>query len=134
MKKNLTILIAGFFAVALIAFNVKSADQKPWPVPDSAKNKINPLKADAASAAAGKILYNQHCKSCHGSKGKGDGTKAATLDTECGDFTTAAFHGQTDGTLFYKTAEGRKDMPSFKKKIPDVDDMWALVNYMRTLK
>jgi hypothetical protein len=25
-------------------------------------------------------------------------------------------------------------MPSFKKKIPDEDDIWALVNYMRTLK
>ena len=134
MKKNLSMLIAGFFAVALFAFNIESADQKPWPVPDSAKNKVNPLKAEAASVAAGKILYNQHCKSCHGSKGKGDGTKAATLDTECGDFTTAVFHGQTDGAIFYKTAEGRKDMPSFKKKIPDADDMWALVNYMRTLK
>ena len=55
MKKNLTILIAGFFAVALIAFNVKSADQKPWPVPDSAKNKTNPLKADLTSVATEKF-------------------------------------------------------------------------------
>lgn len=134
MKKNLTMLIAVFFVVALFAFNVQSGDQKPWPVPDASKNKANPLKADAASVATGKSLYNQHCKSCHGSKGKGDGTKAATLDTECGDFTASAFKAQTDGALFYKTAEGRKDMPSFKKKIPDADDMWALVNYMRTLK
>ena len=133
MKKNLTMLIAGFFVVALFAFNVQSSDQKPWPVPDAAKNKTNSLKGDVASVAVGKTLYAQHCKSCHGAKGKGDGTKAATLDTECGDF-TKDLAAQTDGALFYKTYEGRKDMPSFKKKIPEVDDLWSLVNYMRTLK
>jgi mono/diheme cytochrome c family protein len=36
--------------------------------------------------------------------------------------------------LFYKTAEGRVDMPSFKKKIADQEDIWNLVNYMRSLK
>ncbi len=136
MKKNLIILISGLFMIALLAFTTNSANQqrKPWPVPDAAKNKANPVKADAKSIADGKTLYNTHCKSCHGTKGKGDGSKAATLDTECGDFTTAAFHSQTDGELFYKTAEGRKDMPSFKKKIPDTDDQWAIVNFLRTLK
>jgi mono/diheme cytochrome c family protein len=107
---------------------------KPWPVPEKNSKMVNPVKSDAASIATGKTLYNQHCKSCHGAKGKGDGSKAAQLDTECGDFTTAAFHAQSDGSLFYKTSEGRKDMPSYKKKIPEADDMWAVVNYLRTLK
>lgn len=106
----------------------------PWPVPDSYKNKANPLKGDAASLADGKALYNQHCKSCHGAKGKGDGPKASQLDTDCGDFSKASFQNQTDGALFYKTFEGRKDMPSYKKKIPEANDIWAVVNYMRTFK
>ena len=134
MKKKISVLFAGLFALMLFAFVPKTTDQKPWPVPDAAKNKANPVKADPASIATGKTLYNQHCKSCHGTKGKGDGPKAAQLDTECGDFSTATFHAQTDGALYYKTAEGRKDMPSFKKKIPDTDDLWAVVNYMRTFK
>lgn len=133
MKKKISVLIASLFAIVLFAFVAKTSDQKPWPVPDAAKNKANPVKADAASIASGKTLYNQHCKSCHGTKGKGDGTKAAQLDTECGDFSSATFKAQTDGALFYKTFEGRKDMPSFKKKIPDANDIWAVVNYMRTL-
>jgi mono/diheme cytochrome c family protein len=54
------------------------------------------------------------------------------LDTDCGDFTKPAFKSQTDGALYYKTAEGRKDMPAYKKKIPDANDIWAIVNYMRT--
>jgi mono/diheme cytochrome c family protein len=134
MKKKISVIIVSFFAIALFAFVPKTADQKPWPVPDAAKNKVNPLKGDAASVATGKTLYGTHCKSCHGSKGKGDGPKAAQLDTESGDFTLATFQAQTDGALFYKTSEGRKDMPSFKKKIPEADDIWAVVNYMRTLK
>ena len=134
MKTNLMRLTTVFFTVALLAFVNKTIDQKPWPVPDAAKNKANPVKSDVASIASGKELYNQYCKSCHGTKGKGDETIAAQLDTGCGDFTTATFQAQTDGTIFYKTAEGRKDMPSFKKKIPDADNIWAVVNYMRIFR
>ncbi|HJV20865.1 MAG TPA: c-type cytochrome [Sediminibacterium sp.] len=133
MKMNLMMLGAALFVVTSFAFTAFN-QAKPWPVPDAQKNKVNPLKGNAASLADGKALYNQHCKSCHGTKGKGDGPKAAQLDTECGDFTTAAFQSQTDGALFYKTVEGRKDMPSFKKKIPDADEIWSIINYMRTLK
>jgi mono/diheme cytochrome c family protein len=133
MKKNLTLFMSGLFAIGLLAFVPKNSPQEPWKVPDAAKNKANPVKSDAESLANGKALYNQHCKSCHGAKGKGDGPKAATLDTDCGDFTKPAFKSQTDGALYYKTAEGRKDMPSYKKKIADANDIWAIVNYMRTL-
>lgn len=64
----------------------------------------------------------------------GDGSKAAQLETEPGDFSKADTQAQPDGSLFYKTTEGRDDMPSFKKKIPDEDDRWALVAFIRTLK
>jgi mono/diheme cytochrome c family protein len=64
----------------------------------------------------------------------GDGSKAAQLKTQPSDFSKPAFQGQTDGSLYYKVSEGREDMPSFKKKIPDTEDIWNLVNYMRSLK
>ena len=134
MKTKAPALIVTLVAFALFAFAPKSAFQKPWPVPDAWKNKVNPIKGDAASLTEGKALWNQHCKSCHGSKGKGDGPKASQLDTEPGDFTKASFQSQTDGALYYKTYQGRDDMPSYKTKIPDANDNWALVNYMRTFK
>ena len=121
------------FVTVLMAF-VPKTQNDPWPVPDKYKNMPNPVKSDATSLATGKELYTQHCKSCHGTKGKGDGPKAAQLDTECGDFSKAAFQSQTDGAIFYKTSEGRKDMPSFKKKIASENDIWAVVKYMRTFK
>ncbi len=133
MKKYISILSTAIVVTALMAF-VPKQQNDPWPVPDKYKNMANPVKSDATSLATGKALYSQHCKSCHGTKGKGDGPKAAQLDTESGDFTKPDFQKQTDGALFYKTLEGRKDMPTFKKKIPDQNDIWAVVNYMRTFK
>ena len=133
MKKYISILFTVMFVTVLMAF-VPKTQNDPWPVPDKYKNMPNPVKSDATSLATGKQLYVQHCKSCHGTKGKGDGPKAAQLDTECGDFTKPATQSETDGALFYKTLEGRKDMPSFKKKIADPNDIWAVVNYMRTMK
>ena len=116
MKKILFMFLIVAGATTLLSFATQKND--PWPVPDKYQKMANPVASDAASIATGKELYNKHCASCHGKKGKGDGPKAAQLDTDCGDFTTAAFAKQTDGALFYKTFEGRKDMPSFKKKIP----------------
>ncbi len=106
---------------------------EPWEVPAKYKNMKNPLKGDKSSIADGKALYLKHCKSCHGKEGLGDGTKAAQLETPCGDF-TEDLADQTDGAIFYKLTEGRDDMPSFKKKIPDSDDRWSLVNYLRTME
>jgi len=133
MKKYISILFTVIFVTVLMAFVPKTAND-PWPVPDKYKNMPNPVKSDATSIATGKELYTQHCKSCHGTKGKGDGPKAAQLDTESGDFTKPDFQKQTDGALFYKSSEGRKDMPSFKKKIADQNDVWSVINYVRTLK
>ena len=106
----------------------------PWPVPDKYNKMANPLKGDAESLATGKEIWMKHCQSCHGKTGKGDGSKAAQLKTLPDDLSKADVQKQTDGAFFYKTSEGRDDMPSFKKKIPDQEEIWAVGNYMRTFK
>lgn len=132
MKLLIFITASGLFLLTA-AFK---ADQqpKPWPVPEKAAKTPNPVKSSAESISAGKALWSQHCSSCHGKTGLGDGTKAAQLKTQPNDLTVASFQSQSDGSIFYKISEGRDDMPSFKKKIPDAEDIWDLVNYMRTLK
>jgi mono/diheme cytochrome c family protein len=37
----------------------------------------------------------------------------------------------TDGEIFWKIGEGRRPMPSFKKRLTD-DQRWQLVNYVRS--
>jgi mono/diheme cytochrome c family protein len=126
-----------FLALVIVFITTASftiLQTKPWVVPADKAKAANPLKGDAGSMATGKSLWNQHCASCHGKTGLGDGSKSAQLETAPPDFSKAAVQGQTDGALYYKTAEGRGDMPAFKKKIPDQEDIWALVNFMRTLK
>lgn len=107
---------------------------KPWPVPEKYVKMNNPVKSDAESIKEAKALWTKHCQSCHGKTGKGDGTKAAQLETEMRDLSTPEIQKHTDGEFFYKVMEGRDEMPSFKKKIPDEDDIWLVVNFMRTLK
>jgi mono/diheme cytochrome c family protein len=137
MKKNLTTVMTVFISGALM-FGMLTGftpfQKRPWNVPDAAKNKKNPVANNAEAISAGKSLWATHCKSCHGTKGLGDGSKAAQLKTEPGDFSKTDVQTQTDGALFYKTSEGRDDMPAFKKKISDADDIWTLVHYMRTFK
>jgi mono/diheme cytochrome c family protein len=107
---------------------------KPWIVPENFKKMKNPVVSDVSSIADGKALWSTHCKSCHGAKGLGDGSKASQLKSEPGNFSKETFQTQTDGEIFYKLSEGRGDMPNFKKKLPEADERWSLVNFMRTLK
>ena len=110
-----------------------TANSKNWKVPSKYVTIKNPIPPQQ-DAAIGKSLYDKHCKSCHGKEGYGDGSKADGLKGDLGDFSTAEFHKQTDGELFYKTTFGRDDMPEFSKKLPDDEDRWLIVNYMRTLR
>ncbi len=135
--KNLKVFSTGLFLfiAAMLISNLSMAQKpagKPWAAPDAAIAKKNPVKSDAGTLKEGKDLYNQHCKSCHGAKGKGDGTKAEKIDISCNDFTTADFKKKTDGESYWKTTEGRKPMPSYKEKLSD-NERWSIVNYMRTL-
>jgi mono/diheme cytochrome c family protein len=137
-QKTMTVFLAALVAVMFIlgtSANAQQAKAKPWPVPDKFKTMKPAVKlSDPTVIANGKDLWAKNCKSCHGAKGLGDGPKGASLKTNPGDFSAAAFQGQTDGEIYYKTANGRDEMPSYEKKIPDVNDHWALVAFMRTLK
>jgi len=92
----------------------------------------NPISAKT-DAVIGKSLYTKHCKSCHGTEGYGDGTKANEMQGDLGDFSSEDFQKASDGVLFYKTSFGKDDMPDFTKKLPDDEDRWLIVNYLRTL-
>jgi mono/diheme cytochrome c family protein len=135
MKKQFLLvgaILVGSFVLLSMTIR-KSNQQDPWEVPAKYEKMKKPYASAADDVNIGRILYAKHCKSCHGSKGKGDGTKAKSLDTPVGDFTDASFKSQKDGSLYYKTFIGRDDMPSFKKKIPDEEEQWMVINYIRGL-
>ena len=123
------------FVSMLIMFMSASlvAQPKPWVVPANFKTMKNPVATGDASTKAGQALYTKNCASCHGKAGLGDGVKARSLKQFPGDFSKADYQKQSDGDLFYKTKFGRDEMPKYDGKLAD-DDIWNIVNYMRTLK
>ncbi len=133
--KNIKLILFVIIAVfALISFK-SSIQEKEWKVPEEYKTMKNPTDAtDRENMSIGKSLYAKYCKSCHGKEGYGDGPKAEEQEGDLGDFSTDETQNQTDGELFYKITTGRDDMPKFKKKLPDDEDRWLIVNYIRTLK
>lgn len=132
--KNLKLFtMIGLSSFILLSFAIYI--QEKWEAPANYKSMKNPTdRKDKEGAAEGKSLYAKQCASCHGKKGLGDGSKAPDLKGNLGDFSSSATQSQTDGELYYKITEGKGDMPAFKKKIPNEEDRWLVVNYMRTLK
>jgi mono/diheme cytochrome c family protein len=109
------------------------AQPKPWVVPANFKTMKNPVAQSDASTKAGLAGFTKNCASCHGKTGLGDGVKARTLKDFPGNFSKAEFQSNADGDIFYKTKTGRGEMPKYDGKLSD-DDIWNVVNYMRTLK
>lgn len=110
----------------------KTTKEDNWTVPSKYKSMQNTYKADSESLSIGKSLYSKYCKSCHGSKGLGDGAKATYIDTEIRSFKSSAFKAQKPGVIYYKSYVGRAAMPNFEKKITDDEDRWAIINYLMT--
>jgi mono/diheme cytochrome c family protein len=133
MKKRLnSILIISALAVFTLALAAFTISQEKWEVPAKYKTMENEYAGEDEDGI-GSELFAQHCKSCHGKEGYGDGTKAKELETEMRDLTSEEVQGQTDGELFYKSFIGREEMPNFEKKIKDDEDRWMVINYLRSL-
>ncbi|WP_423127934.1 c-type cytochrome [Gaoshiqia sp. Z1-71] len=139
MKKytNLFALLMVVFTAGLLLSFVTVQDKKdggPWNVPEKYQKMKNPAANDEASLKVGKLLYTKHCRSCHGGEGLGDGPKAASMKTAILSFKDAKFQAQSDGVIYYQSIVGRDEMPNYESKIPDEEDRWAIVNFIRSLK
>jgi len=132
MKTIKLLMIIGIVSFALYSFT--SIVQEKWDIPTKYVKMKNPTYANQENLAIGKALYAKHCKSCHGKTGRGDGPKADEFDINIGDFSSIEFHEQTEGEIFYKSYIGRNDMPNYEKKIHDPEDMWFIVNHLKTLE
>ena len=130
MKKFKHLIVLSI--LSLVFFSFAGIIQDKWVVPEKYVNMKNPTDPEV-DLKIGKSLYAKHCQSCHGKEGYGDGKKANEVEGDLGDFSSEEFQAQTDGELFYKTSFGRDDMPEYTKKMPDDEDRWLIVNYMRTL-
>lgn len=125
-------LLSGSFMLLSMCV-VKLNVQEIWPVPEEYLNMENPYADVEDEDRIGRITYSKYCKTCHGSKGRGDGSAGKLLETPVADFTADAFKNQADGSVYYKVYTGRNQMPGFEKIIQEEEDLWLLVNYIKKL-
>ncbi len=125
-------ILLAVFLLPVVAFS-QQEQPEPWEVPDEYLNMGNPVKKDSVSTSAGKRLYNQYCSFCHGRTGLGDGIQGRQMKTFPGDFSGEVYQSQTDGSHFFKTKFGRGEMPAYEKILSD-EEIWHIVNYMRTFR
>ena len=100
----------------------------------------NPVPAGAESVAAGARTYAKFCANCHGTSGRGNGrlaTGVAAYGARPSDLVDDVWqHGSTDGEIFVVIRDGTgpdSQMNGFKESIP-IEDIWNVVNYIRSLK
>jgi len=122
------LLCAIVVSIALAAMHRK----RKWELPESAKALKNPLQPSPEAILAAKQLYQDNCTNCHGERGKGDGSEAMMYDPAPADLTDIKrMSALSDGEIFYQITEGRKPMPSFKKRLTE-EQRWQLVLLMRS--
>lgn len=124
-------LAVGVLAIAAVP-RLAGGVADEWKAPARAAKKKNPVAVDEASLAAGKKFYRKECESCHGTKGKGDGSAAKDLERSPGDLSNSKLWEQSDGALFWKISTGRKPMPAYEETLAETE-RWHVVNYVRTL-
>jgi len=129
----LVLFILLFFVFALWAQKPKDQPPAEYKIPPEAAAKANPVKPTAESLAKGKKLYGYDCAMCHGKDGDGKGDMSSDMKNVT-DFTNPdALKNRTDGELFYIIRKGKgDDMPPEGDRAKD-DDIWNMVNYIRSL-
>lgn len=103
----------------------ESAYSEIGKAPEKARAKRNLLEKDPEAAAAGRILFEQHCAECHGKNADG-GKKAPSLRAP--EIQTAE-----PGAIFWVLTNGvvRKGMPVWSK-LPE-PQRWQLVSFIKSL-
>jgi mono/diheme cytochrome c family protein len=95
----------------------------------------NPVPSTAASITKGRTAYARACRHCHGLRGKGDGP-LAPKEPAPADLTDATWvYGSTDGEIFSIIANGvggASEMKGVRSEMT-APDMWAIVNYIRSI-
>jgi len=99
---------------------------------EEAKKLKSPVPFTTASVARGKILYMRECTECHGA----DGKSLLDVIANATDLTDpkAWNSGTSEGEIFRSIRDGAGEaMPPFADKVTTEEDLWHMVNYLRSL-
>jgi mono/diheme cytochrome c family protein len=118
---------------------VPTDGRAPEYAPDQIVQLENPVPADDASIARGLELFQVNCAVCHGEQGDGQGLIVPHFEANGAprlpaDLTADRMVQVADNHFYNIVTNGLPPlMPPFGDLIPG-DDIWHLVNYIRTLQ
>ena len=99
---------------------------------EEAKKLKSPVPYTKESITQGRNLFARTCTACHGNDGKSQVDVVANA-TDLTD-PKAFGSGTSEGEIFRSIRDGAGDtMPPFKTQISKEEDMWNLVNFIRSL-
>jgi len=124
-------LIPGVLAVVGLAIALPPLAIEAYPE----TYRKTPVPFDAISISNGSVLFAEHCASCHGPQGKGNGVHAGNLSSEPTDLLTEPHTARhTAGNFFHWVSHGvpNTDMPSFSAVLSE-ESRWDIVNYLHAM-
>ena len=95
------------------------------------ENELVPTDDVLLKGSRGYYIY---CWVCHGDVGKGDGPVSDKLLLKPPSLLTNKARNYQDGYLYHMIVRGRGYMGSYAAQIPNEDDRWAIVNFVRRLQ
>ncbi len=122
-------ILSAVFAIA-IPLNAQ-IESKPIGREEAKKLK-NPVPFTKTSITQGRTLFTHHCTGCHGSDGKAliDVIADATNLTEPKLWKS----GISEGEIYRSIRDGAGlNMPPYKNQIRKDEELWHLVNFIRSL-
>jgi len=99
---------------------------------EEAKKLKSPIPFSKESIARGRAIFARNCTACHGNDGKSEVDVVANAT----DLTEPKLwrSGTAEGEIFRSIRDGAGDtMPPFKSQLQKEEDLWHLVNFIRSL-
>jgi mono/diheme cytochrome c family protein len=134
-------MLAALLAIGTVA---GQAAEDPNDIPEAARQRKNPIARDDLRLRNAQTLWKQHCETCHGALGRGDGPNARLHEKRKGHAPRNLTRPEvqenlTEGEIFWTISKGILEegnvviMPRYEEKIPSDIERWELVLYVREL-
>jgi mono/diheme cytochrome c family protein len=133
------ILIAATLAIGISMTSASWSDDMPADkssdaslTREQARKLKSPVAFSKPSITRGQVLYKRGCTECHGA----DGKSLVDVIANATDLTNPKAYrsGISAGEIYRSIRDGAgESMPPFAEKISKEEDLWNLVNYLRSL-
>ena len=105
-------------------------------VPEAYRSLTNPLPANTEVISRGRAIYGDHCASCHGPSGLGDGEDGRELSPRPANLACLSRMPMMmdDSYLYWTIAEGGgafgTAMPAHKDAL-SADEIWSVIRFLQ---